>query len=90
MGMFAETAIIDYRLSFASQGKQTSVFRFGLQQTDFCFPFWFAANKQKFAVFLSVCGKQKEVAVFRIYIYIYIVSPSAKDCYLEILVSSIL
>jgi hypothetical protein len=27
-GMFAEKANIDYRLSFADQGKQTSVFRF--------------------------------------------------------------
>jgi hypothetical protein len=36
MGTFAETAIVDYRLSFADQGKQKSVFR--LQQ------------KRKFAV----------------------------------------
>jgi hypothetical protein len=27
MGMFAETVNVDYRLSFADQGKQTSVFR---------------------------------------------------------------
>jgi hypothetical protein len=49
MGMFAETAIVDYHLSFADQGKQTSVFCFLLQQTDgslhFCFPF--AENKSK-------------------------------------------
>jgi hypothetical protein len=32
MGTFAETAIIDYRLSFSGQEKQTSVFRFRLQQ----------------------------------------------------------
>jgi hypothetical protein len=37
MGMFAEPAIVDYRLSFADQGKQTF---------DFRFPF--AANKRKF------------------------------------------
>jgi hypothetical protein len=38
MGMFAETANVDYRLSFADQGKQTFVFC--LQQTNgsFCFP----------------------------------------------------
>ncbi len=30
MGMFVETAIVDYRLSFADQGKQTSVFCFRL------------------------------------------------------------
>jgi hypothetical protein len=34
-----QTANIDYRLSFANQGKQTSVF---------CFPF--VENKQKFTV----------------------------------------
>jgi hypothetical protein len=39
MGTFAETAIIDYRLSFADLGKQTSVFRFCLQQTKGSWPF---------------------------------------------------
>jgi hypothetical protein len=34
MGTFAETATVDYRLSFAGQGKQTSV----------------SANKGKFAI----------------------------------------
>jgi hypothetical protein len=33
VGSFDETAIVDYRLSFADQGKQTSVFRFRLQRT---------------------------------------------------------
>jgi hypothetical protein len=34
-GQFAETAIVaDYRSSFADQGKQTSVLRFRLQQTN--------------------------------------------------------
>ncbi len=50
MGTFAETAIIVYRLSFVDQGKQTSVFRFNLQQTNgsFNFPFSiFAVNKHK-------------------------------------------
>jgi hypothetical protein len=35
MGIFAETAIVDYRLSFADQGERTYVFRFP-----------FAANKR--------------------------------------------
>jgi hypothetical protein len=39
MGKFAETAIVDYRLSFADQGKQTSVFRFRLLQTNGSLPF---------------------------------------------------
>jgi hypothetical protein len=51
--MFAETAVVDYRFSFADQGKQTSVFRFRLQQTNASLPFPF-----------SVCSKQTEVAVF--------------------------
>jgi hypothetical protein len=40
MGKFAETEIVNYRLSFSDPGKQTSVYRFRLQQT----------NRQKFAV----------------------------------------
>jgi hypothetical protein len=34
MGMFAETAIIDYHLSFAEEGKQISIFHLCLQQTN--------------------------------------------------------
>jgi hypothetical protein len=34
MGTFAETAIVDYHLSIAHQGKQTSVFRSRLQKTS--------------------------------------------------------
>jgi hypothetical protein len=44
MGMFAETANVNDRLSFANHGKQTSVFHFP-----------FAENKRKFAV----ANKQK-------------------------------
>jgi hypothetical protein len=33
-GTFAETAIVDYHLSFADQGKQTFIFGFHLQQTN--------------------------------------------------------
>jgi hypothetical protein len=53
MGMFAKTAIVDYRLSFADHGKQMSVFCFRLQQANgsLLFPF-------------SVCIKQAEVVVF--------------------------
>jgi hypothetical protein len=54
MGTFAETAIVDYCLSFAEQGKQTSVLRFRSQQTNGILPFLF-----------SVCSKQMEVTVFR-------------------------
>jgi hypothetical protein len=53
MGMFAETAIVDYHISFADQEKQTSVFRFRFQQTNISLPFP-----------LSVCSEQTEVAVF--------------------------
>jgi hypothetical protein len=53
MGTFAETAIVDYHLSFAGQGKRTPIFRFCLQQTSGSLPFMF-----------SVCSKQTEIAVF--------------------------
>jgi hypothetical protein len=61
MGTFAETANVDYRLSFANPGKQTSVFSFP-----------FAENRRKFAVFVS-CLQQMKVpyfisSVFRKYI----------------------
>jgi hypothetical protein len=48
MGTFAETAIVDYHLSFADQGKQNSVSVFSKQTTEVChFRFPFAANKRK-------------------------------------------
>ncbi len=61
MGRFAETAIVDYRLSFANQGKQppfsvcvcckqTEVCPFHFKQTNGSLPFPFAANKRKLAV----------------------------------------
>jgi hypothetical protein len=50
VGTFAETAIIDYRLLFADQGKQTSTFR--LQQPNGSLPFPF-----------SICSKQTEIAI---------------------------
>jgi hypothetical protein len=64
MGTFAEKAIVDYRLSFGDQGKQTSVFRFHLQQTNRSLPFPFS-GKQKteaHALFLdpfTVCSSCK-------------------------------
>jgi hypothetical protein len=49
MGTFAETAIVDFCSSFAYKEKQTSIFRFHLQQTKkmevCCFRLPFAANK---------------------------------------------
>ncbi len=47
MVTFAEIAIVDYRLSFADQGKQTFVFRFLMQQTNGSLSFSFAENKWK-------------------------------------------
>jgi hypothetical protein len=49
MGTFAETATAACSLSFADQGKQTSVFRFYLQQTTEIYHFRlpFAENKRK-------------------------------------------
>jgi hypothetical protein len=55
MGTFAETALVDYRLSFADQGTKTFVFRFRLQETNESLPFQF-----------SVYRKQMKVAVFRL------------------------
>jgi hypothetical protein len=56
MGMFAETANVDYRLSFADQGKQTVVFRFRFQLTMGHLSFPFGANKWKLAFSISsVC-----------------------------------
>jgi hypothetical protein len=42
MGMFAKRANVDYRLFFANQGKQTSVFR--LQKTNGSLPYPFSAG----------------------------------------------
>jgi hypothetical protein len=42
MGTFAGTAIVDYRLLFAGQEKQISVFCFRLQQTNGSVPFPFS------------------------------------------------
>jgi hypothetical protein len=54
MGKFAETTILDYRLSFAAPRK-----------TNFRFPLPFAENRRKFAVSVFRCSKQMEVDAFR-------------------------
>jgi hypothetical protein len=46
----AKTSIVNYRLLFANQGKQTSIFRFRLQQTNGSLQFPFC-----------VCRKQTQV-----------------------------
>jgi hypothetical protein len=62
MGRYAETATVDHLLSFADLWKQSSVFRFPLQQTNGSLPFPF-----------SVCSKQTEVVIFLVSVFcIYI------------------
>ncbi len=56
-GRFAETAIVNYRLSFADLEEQTSVFRFRLKQTIGSLLFLF-----------SICRKQTKVVIFRLQI----------------------
>jgi hypothetical protein len=63
MGTFVETAIIDGRLSFANKGKQNSVCRFRLQQTNVSRPFSF-----------SVCSNQAQIAVFRLFRFSFALS----------------
>jgi hypothetical protein len=53
MGTFAEIAILDYLFIVCRSRK-----------TNFRFSFSFGANKWKFAVSLSICRKQAEVALF--------------------------
>jgi hypothetical protein len=55
MGTFAETAIVDNRISFADQGKQTFVFRFHLQQTN-----------RSMSFSLCVCSKHTKISIFRL------------------------
>jgi hypothetical protein len=54
MDTFAETAIFDYRLSIADQGKQTSFFHFRLKQTKGNLPFPFSVAVNKWRLLLSV------------------------------------
>jgi hypothetical protein len=52
MGLSADKSNIDYRLSFANQGKQTSLFHLQKTNGSLMFLFW-------------VCRKQTEVVVFQ-------------------------
>jgi hypothetical protein len=52
MGTFAETANVDYRSTFADQGKQTSIFLFH-------------KNKGSLPFLFSVCSEQTKVSVLR-------------------------
>jgi hypothetical protein len=52
MDTFAETTIVDYRLSIADQGKKTPVFSFRLKQTNGSLPFPF-----------SICSEQTKVTI---------------------------
>jgi hypothetical protein len=63
VGTFAETANVDYHLSFADQGKQTSVFRF-----PFC------SKNGSFLFLLYICSKKTKVAVFCEFHFPYIYS----------------
>jgi hypothetical protein len=62
MGTFAETAIVDYCLSFVNQGKQTSVFHYfcSKQMEDCRFRFPFADNKWKlpFSISSVFCSRK--------------------------------
>jgi hypothetical protein len=60
-GPFAETAIVDYRLSFADQGKQTTVFRFHLQQINGSLLFLFSVCKKASKIFLGIPGRHQEI-----------------------------
>jgi hypothetical protein len=72
MGTSAETAIVDYHLLIANQGKQTSVFRFHLQQTNGSLPFPFSVCHFHLVSFLCVCGGVGACVSVSIYIYIYL------------------
>ncbi len=69
--MFAERAIIDYRLSFADKGKLTlfSVPVCRKQTEDCCFCFPFVAKKWKLPFFASSFFS---VSIYYITVYIYI------------------
>jgi hypothetical protein len=60
MGTFISTFIFTYHLLFANQGKQTSIFRFHLQQKNGSLPFPSSASKQNLPFSVS--------AVFPVYV----------------------
>ncbi len=70
--MFAETAIVDYRLSFADQGKQTSVsISVCSKRREVChFHFPFAANKWKLPFSMSsICRIYRVISIYIYYLY---------------------
>jgi hypothetical protein len=74
MGKFAETANANYRLAFVDQGKQTSVFRFHLQQTNgscrFCFPYiyiYIYIETTNESYYLLVCKRTKRTCPSMLY-----------------------
>ncbi len=56
MGTFAETAIVDYRLSFSNQKLPFSVSIFS-KQTEFPFPFLLATGKRVVCFLFAEFGK---------------------------------
>jgi hypothetical protein len=66
MGRYADTAIVDYRLSFADQGKQTFIFCFLLQQTNRSLPFPFSKWKLPFSVSSVFC-----IHIYSIYMLLF-------------------
>jgi hypothetical protein len=56
MSTFAETAIVNHRLSFANQGKQTSFFCFRLPKTNGSLPFPFSVCRKQSDDAISICG----------------------------------
>jgi hypothetical protein len=65
MGTFAKTANVDYYLSFAEQGKQTSFFR--LQKTNRSLPFPFSIYIYVYIYLL----KRRHIIYIYLYLYIY-------------------
>jgi hypothetical protein len=61
MGTFAEIADVDYRLPFANQGRQISIFRFRLQQQTaedlaiFLSPFTISSSCKRTVCRFSLC-----------------------------------
>jgi hypothetical protein len=68
MGMFSETAIVYYRLSFTDLGKQTSVFLFCFQ---FVYIFVYKYIYIYIYIHLHTCILLLHICIYR-YIYIYI------------------
>jgi hypothetical protein len=78
MGIFAETANVDYCLSFADQGKQTSIFL--LEKTNgslpfsisSSFPYKYIEEEKLKRHFCSLRWQHMYRYTVKIYVYIYI------------------